>query len=762
MIDRTNLYETRIRALHRAKLEHTDEKIARYGSFDVDDHGYIPWTEPIPFEPVSSHPSGGCWGMKDIGESFRRWLEVHPVYIHPQSAIAGAWVYKGIPGVAGFERATDMGAPDSPKGNRTRTLDGYPKNWRPEDRPTHLYEKLLGYNTYSPGIGHPNHFGPDMTIGLDLGWGGLLEKVLRYRELNSPAEGGADTTFYDGEENLILGMQAWIRRHVEHARAMVRLEDDPATRENLETIAQINEHLVHGAPRTFREAIQFLGWFQCIDRMWALGGALGQIDELLRPWYEADLASGRETDESIIWQLASLFFNDSHYSQIGGQGPDGRDLTSPMSFLVLEAMHRIRIPVNVALRVHDGMDQSLLRKALEYMAADGTGVDFALSGGLDEGFMRNGYPVGLARMRAKVGCNWTALPGIEYGSQDGTRLCLVTPLLLAIDDVLATNAAADAAADPPAPAAATMDALWRRYEHHLGVAVATVKAGKDIHMERQADNYPEIVLNLFCHGPIERGLDASAGGLDIIDLAFDGIGLATTADSFAAIEQRVAEEQKLSLAELRRHLKDDYEGAEPVRLMLATVPRYGSGGSRADEWARRIAELWTSLVRDTPTDRGHWTCMPGLFSHGATSNFGRLLGATPNGRRAGEPVSHSADPDPGFVPGGGVALTAKANAVASTQSRWGNTTPLQVEIDTGLMNSMGGTDAVADFIMAHNRQGGTLINMNIVKKEHVIEAHEDPATHPDLMIRVTGYSAYFGSLSREYRQPIVDRIIAGG
>ena len=73
---------------------------------------------------------------------------------------------------------------------------------------------------------------------------------------------------------------------------------------------------------------------------------------------------------------------------------------------------------------------------------------------------------------------------------------------------------------------------------------------------------------------------------------------------------------------------------------------------------------------------------------------------------------------------------------------------------------MGGIDAVMAFVLAHNRQGGTLINMNVVSKEQILEAHEDPSTHPDLMIRVTGYSAYFKSLSREYRQPIVDRILA--
>ena len=92
--------QQRIDALRQTKSEHTALKVELYGYFDTDDHGYIPWTEPIPFEAVPSHPSGGCWGIRAIGPSFRRWLEVHPLYIHPMSSLAGAWVSRGIPGVS--------------------------------------------------------------------------------------------------------------------------------------------------------------------------------------------------------------------------------------------------------------------------------------------------------------------------------------------------------------------------------------------------------------------------------------------------------------------------------------------------------------------------------------------------------------------------------------------------------------------------------------------------------------------------------------
>ncbi len=670
----------------------------------------IPTTKP-------NHPSGGCYGPKCIGENFRAWLEVHPVYINPMSSLAGAWIYGHIPGIGG---------------------------WRPEDRPEHLHAIHKEYNVTASGIYAMNHFGPDMTIGLELGWGGLLKKIRHYRDLNRPP----DTSFYDGEEQLVLGIQSWIRRHVAHARAMAAAEPNPVIKDNLLSIAEMNEWLVEGAPRTLREACQFIAWFQCVDRMWFLGGALGQLDELLRPYYERDRAAGIEDDEAVIWHLASLIFNDPHYSQISGQAPDGHDLTSPMSFLILEAIHRLRIPANFAVRLHDGLDPKLLRRAVTYLLEDGTGPSYACSKGLDEGFARNGVPIQLARMRCKVGCNWTALPGIEYCLQDVTRVCLISPFLHAWDDVLA-----DKAHEP------TLDALWERYVYHLGYIVDIIKQGFDIKMERHANNMPEIVLNLFCHGPIERGVDAAAGGVDIYNLTMDGLGLATVADSFAAVEQRVVKERRLTWQELDRHLKNDFAGAEDVRLMLNNVPRYGAGGTRGDWWAKRIAELWTHLVRDTPTHKG-FRVIPGLFSHGGIAQYGRNLGATPNGRHAGAPISHSADPDPGFLPSGTAAPTAKSIAVASVQPGWGNTTPLQIEFDQRLAKDLGGVEAIEAYLKAHNAMGGTLVNINIISKQQLLEAHEDPMTHPDLIVRVTGYSAYFRSLSKEYRQQIVDRILA--
>jgi pyruvate-formate lyase len=270
--------------------------------------------------------------------------------------------------------------------------------------------------------------------------------------------------------------------------------------------------------------------------------------------------------------------------------------------------------------------------------------------------------------------------------------------------------------------------------------------------------FPELPLDLLCHGPIEKGRDASHGGVEFYNMCVDGTALATVADSFAAIEQRVEKEGKLTWAELMAHLANDYQGAEDVRLMLKSIPRYGSGGSRADEYAVRISKTFAEVVKSEEKGRS-FKLIPGLFSWANTIGMGQIVGATPNGRHAHAPISHGANPDPGFTGAG--APTAMAVAIAAVQPGYGNTAPLQLELDPGLARDEDGIAAVEGLIRGHVALGGTQMNLNVLNKEKVLEAHEDPSKYPDLVVRVTGFSAYFASLSKEFRQLVVDRLISG-
>jgi len=277
-------------------------------------------------------------------------------------------------------------------------------------------------------------------------------------------------------------------------------------------------------------------------------------------------------------------------------------------------------------------------------------------------------------------------------------------------------------------------------------------------MEHMHEVFPELVLDLLCHGTIERGQDASHGGVDYYNLCIDGAGLATVADSLAALEQRIDHEQQLTWAELLRCLDTDWAGpdGERARLMMRSVARFGSGGSAADEWAQQVASLFTNLVKEKPTPAG-FTLIPGLFSWANTIPMGASLGATPNGRRKGAPISHGANPDPGFRQDG--APSAMAVAIAAVQPGYGNSAPMQIELDPALASDSGGIEHVASLIRTHMQLGGTQVNINIMDKAEVLAAHLDPQKYPDLVVRVTGFSAYFASLSPKFRQLVVDRII---
>jgi pyruvate-formate lyase len=403
--------------------------------------------------------------------------------------------------------------------------------------------------------------------------------------------------------------------------------------------------------------------------------------------------------------------------------------------------------------VHDGLDNALFLKGVRHLFEDRLGWPrFSGDKALVEGFARNGYPVELARQRIAVGCHWMAIPGREYTLNDCVKINMAKVFEVAFAETMAAPAAAR-----------TVEALWGRFESHLARAVAVVANGLDFHLAHQKDNSPELMLNLLCYGPIEKGVDVTDGGVEMYNMCVDGSALATAADSFAAIEQRIEREGRLTWDELARHLATDFAGVdgERVRLMLAGGERYGQPDSLGEKWALRVSRRFTELVKAGPTPGGR-IMIPGWFSWSNTISMGKVAGATPNGRHARAPISHGANPDPGFARDS--APTLMAAAIAKVQPGYGNTAPIQMEIDPGVAAS-GGSDEgiakVAALIRTHFDLGGTLFNINVIDAARIRAAHADPSKYPDLVVRVTGFTAYFAALSPEFRQLVVDRIVQG-
>lgn len=176
----------KIEQLHQDKIRLNKEKIDHFGYLDIDDHGFIYFPD-FTFEPIT-HEDGRVYGMKMLGDNYRKILNEMPVYCNTASALATCW-----------------------PGNLSTWME---IGFRKENEPEFLYPIYEKYNILQPGCGGMNHLCPDLTIGLRLGWKGLLEKVRYYKELNVHC----DVSFYEGEEQLLLGVLEWIGRHVDYAK----------------------------------------------------------------------------------------------------------------------------------------------------------------------------------------------------------------------------------------------------------------------------------------------------------------------------------------------------------------------------------------------------------------------------------------------------------------------------------------------------------------------------------------------------------------
>jgi pyruvate-formate lyase len=712
-------FAKRIELLRARKLEQTQEKVEKEGGLDEDDYGRVVAPDDFNFEFTPNHEDGSFYGYSGWSENYARLLKVHPLYVDPLDAFVGR----------GFFFIT----------RRKGSL------WNPDYRYDHLKPELEKYNII-PGIGSDGHFTPDLQIGFTLGWGGILRKLREYREQN----GCECHEFYDAEIRIVTAIIDFLNRIADELEAFSRIERNSYLQGNLAEMARINKKLAAEAPETMREVCQWMCWFSFFSRLYNRGPSGGQLDQMLLPYYERDRANGILSEDEARFYIACLLLNDSRYYQLGGPDETGADLTNHLSYLIMEAADWMNIPCNLTVRVHDRLNRNFLVKAVDYLFKNRNGWPrFSGDKSLVRGFMKCGFSQELARRRLAGGCHWMSLPGLEYTLNDLVKINAAKVFEVAYYEMM----------DDPSASSSVVN-LWNHFIQHLERAVAVTAEGIAFHLKYQVYNEPELILNLFSHGPVEEGVDVTQCSRTYFNLCIDGAGIATVADSFAALEQRVEREKRITYSQLTRQLYLNYEDidGEFVRQMMLHSERYGQGDSLGDKWGIRISQAFAELVRKQNAVHPGLNYIPGWFSWSNTLEFGSRVRATPNGRKNGEAISHGANPTAGFRRDG--AVTALANTIAAIQPGYGNTAPVQLELDPGLAKNEESVLKMASMVRAILETGNTLLNINIIDEQKILEAHRDPSRYPDLVVRVTGFTAYFAMLSPEFRQLVVDRIIA--
>jgi pyruvate-formate lyase len=736
-------YKDRIDLIRKKKIEHTLKKREQNGYTDLDDFGTVPLPEGYRVEPWYNSENGSFYGLDGMSENFCRVMDAHPPYVDPLEMLCGRWRdmlvnYRGDLHYMPKWRQKQLKDEDM-----SGITEQWSKRWDEKNFPYDELKPLQKKYNITSGIDSDAHFACDYEIGLALGFGGFLEKIEKYRKINPDK---AD--FYDAEEKCVRAIIRFVDRHIEEIERQLKTESRPEIRENLEQMLETVKAVRTGAPKTFREACQWVAFFNCASRIYTRDGAGFQIDTVLLPYYENDIKNGIIDDETVKFLIANLFIIDPHYYQISGVDADDNDLTNHLSYLVLEAADLINTSINLTVRVHENCDRKFLEKSVYYLLKNKNGWPrFCYDKTLTEGYMRNkGVTKEIARKRIAVGCNWMCVPGIEFPMNDTVKINIAKVFEVALEEMKSEENK-------------STERLFELFSKHLKIATDTVAKGVNLHIDHQAKVTPELIMNLMMKNTIEKGLDISECA-ELYTVGVDGAGLAVVADSFGALQQRVEDEKILDWDTVYKYLGNNFEGTdgERVRLILNSSHKYCEGGSISDEWAKRITECFVNTIKSQEMPEGR-ELVPGWFSWARTIEYGKAVGATPNGRKAGEPISHGANPNPRFRTDG--APTAQSSGIASVQCGWGNPAPLQIEFDPHLSEDEKGVEIITNFILSHFKQGGTLININIVDEKTIMEANENPDSHPDLVVRVTGFTAYFASLSPEFRQLVVDRFLKG-
>ena len=733
-------YADRLKSMRETKIRHTLEKRKQNGYTDLDDFGTVPISEGYCVEPWYNSTNGSFYGYDGMCENFCRVIDAHEPYIDPLEMLCGRWRdmlvnYRG-----------DLHyMPDWLKNNlknlefiKNGATNQWSKRWDEQRFPYDDLKPLQEKYNITTGIDGDAHFACDYRIGFELGFGGFLDKINKYRKINPDKK-----DFYDAEERCVKAIQRFIQRHIDKAEELIKSETRPEIKESLVKMKAVCENIKDNPPKTFHEACQWTAFFNCASRIYTRDGAGFQIDGLLYPYYERDIQAGILDDETAKFLIANLLLIDPHYYQISGVDGNDKDMTNHLSYLVLEAADSINIACNLTVKMHENCDREFVRKAVYYLIKNKNAWPrFCNDKSLAEGYMRNGIDKKTARERIAVGCNWMCVPGKEFPMNDTVKINIAKVMEEALKDLRKEERR-------------STERLFDLYEEHLKKAIEVTAAGINLHLDHQWEVTPELIMNLMMKDSIEKGEDISQCA-ELFTVGIDGAGLAVVADSFGALEDRVENEHLLSWDDMFEALDNNFEN-ERTRLILNSAPKYCSGNSSADRWAKRLTESWVGLVKAQEMPEGR-QLIPGWFSWSRTIEYGSKVGATPNGRRAGEPISHGANPNPHFRQDG--APTAQSNGIASVQCGYGNTAPLQIEFDPDVKADEKGIDIVLNLIETHFRKGGTLININVLDGEKLMEANENPDLHPDLVVRVTGFTAYFASLSPQFRQLVVDRFLS--
>ncbi|MCS7108298.1 MAG: glycyl radical protein [Sulfolobales archaeon] len=649
------------------------------------------------------------------------------------------------------------------------------------------------YNYITSGHGH---FVPDFEKVLKLGLNGIKDEVIN--ALNNIDE--TDPYYYDKVifyKSLLITADAVIhfaKRYASLARELAVKEMNLRRKMELERVAEICDNVPANPARNFWEALQSV-WFILLTAQIEQNGlavALGRFDQYMYPYYINDVNKGLLDDESALELIEAFYIKTNVINKVydnegavinagpalgqvitlGGVTRDGEDAVNELTYLCLKADAEVGLmQPDFAIRLHPKISEEFLVFLTKHIAKNPSKVKLFNDMAVIPALINVGVTLEDARDYALLGCSEAIIPGKTCSGGNFGQINLAKCLELALNEgrvmwyydgkefhLHPNNADVIVGLPTGNPEEfKTYYDLWDAFRSQLSYAVKLLVTTVNIIDRVQAELTPHPLFSLVTEGCIESGLDFTNGGALYNFTAPIAIGPITVSDSLAAIKYLVFDKEEITMKELMKQLRNNFEGGDGEYLRLRLIhesPKFGNDNRYVDEIASQVIRAYVDEISRYENPRGG-RFVASVYSLTGNVSYGWRTGPTPDGRKGGEPLNDNISPTIGRDLKGPTAVIKSLSRIDSQLLPQGyifnlKFSPSMINDDTKVMRFVSFIRSLLDFGIFHTQ-------FNIISADTLREAQKHPERYRGLLVRVAGYCAYFVELSKEVQDHIIAR-----
>ena len=660
------------------------------------------------------------------------------------------------------------------------------------------------------------HIIPGYDKALRIGWKGIYAEIENFYEKLSDSEkegpGGAQLSAMMAAATMPRDLA---KKYYALCLRKAEQESDAIRKAELLQMAENLKKVPWEPAETFWEAVQAL-WFTHMlvmsdENYPGPGVSFGRIDQYLFPYWQKSIAEGmdREFGKEILktfWIHTNTAYDalirvganqgiTAGYGQLitlSGMGADGKDATNDLTYAMLEVIDEMSpiLEPKPNVRLHRNSPEKLLDKVID-MISGSQGAPFLIN--FDErsmaGLMREAKTGKFEHLITKdnihdyapVGCLENTMTGNDRSGTVDNNLNLLKAVELALTGGKDMNMFVDPITgkkekikqDGPKTGDATKFKTWEEFKtayiRQTEYIVRKIVDLYEISESIRAKYNPTPYLSCLVKGCAEKGMDVTQGGAEISFTTIEAVTYATTVDSLLAIKHLVFDKKLVSMEELIKALKANWKGFEVLQARAKNkTPKYGRDDDEADAMGRFVMDVWTGEVWKHKTKSTQRQFRPGMLSWNYWVGDGYVMAASADGREKGQFLSNAICPVNGTDINGPTSNTNSVGKVLGGRTKNGdwedfvnlvsNGTSHTITFNPSFIRDAEHKEKFKAFLKGYVENGGTALQINILDPDMLRDAQKHPQNYRHLLVRVTGYNAYFTAIGRELQDEIIARI----